>query len=117
MSTHLDDIAYRAQQQPAARFTALAHHLTKEFPEETWQRLNAHGAPGLSGETMEAYARVRIFRIAKLVCLVNRKWLFRTFGVAAYTCCENETQAGHSEDTERRTRQSPASAKTGAHRR
>ncbi len=67
MSTHLDDIACRAQQQPAARFTALAHHLTEEFLEETWQMLNVHGAPGLSGETMEAYARVRRFRIAKLV--------------------------------------------------
>ncbi len=67
MSTHLDDMAYRAQQQPAARFTALAHHLTEEFLEETWQRLNAHGALGLSGETMAAYARVRRFRIAKLV--------------------------------------------------
>ena len=49
MSTHLDDIAYRAQQQPAARFTALAHHLTEEFLEETWQMLNAHGVPGRSG--------------------------------------------------------------------
>ena len=67
MSTNLDDIAYRAQQQPAVRFTALAHHLTEEFLEETWQMLNAHGAPGLSGETMAAYARVRRFRIAKLV--------------------------------------------------
>ena len=67
MSTTLDDIAYRAQQQPAARFTALAHHLTEDFLEETWQMLNAHGAPGLSGETMEAYARVRRFRIATLV--------------------------------------------------
>ncbi len=50
MSTHLDDIAYRAQQQPAARFTALAHHLTEDFLEETWQALNAHGAPGLLGK-------------------------------------------------------------------
>ena len=67
MSPPLDDIAYRAKDQPHARFTALAHHLTAEFLEETWQHLNQHGAPGLSGETMAAYDRVRGPRIRALV--------------------------------------------------
>ena len=52
-------IAYRAKADVQARFTALAHHLTAEFLEETWQALNQHGAPGLSGETMAEYARTR----------------------------------------------------------
>ncbi len=67
MSPPLDDIAYRAQAHPQAVFTALAHHLTPEFLEETWQHLNRQGAPGLSGETMEAYGRVRSPRIRALV--------------------------------------------------
>ena len=67
MSPQLDDIAYRAKDQPHARFTALAHHLTAEFLEETWQHLNQHGAPGLSGETMAAYHSVRGPRIQALV--------------------------------------------------
>ena len=67
MSPQLDTIAYRAKEQPHARFTALAHHLTAEFLEDTWQQLNHHGAPGLSGETMDAYDRVRGTRIRALV--------------------------------------------------
>ena len=67
MSPQLDAIAYRAKDQPHARFTALAHHLTAEFLEDTWGQLNHHGAPGLSGETMEAYERVRRTRIPALV--------------------------------------------------
>ena len=43
MSPQLDDIAYRAKAQPAARFTALAHHLTEKFLEDTWQNLNHRG--------------------------------------------------------------------------
>ncbi len=67
MSPKLDAIAQRAKDQPHARFTALAHHLTVEFLEDTWQQLNQHGAPGLSGETMDAYDRVRRTRIPTLV--------------------------------------------------
>ena len=67
MSPALDDIAYRAKDQPHACFTALAHHLTMEFLDDTWQQLNQHGAPGLSGETMDAYDRVRRTRIPTLV--------------------------------------------------
>lgn len=67
MSPQLDDIAFRAKAQPAARFTALAHHLTEEFLEDTWQGLNHRGAPGLSGETMETYGRQRGRRIPGLV--------------------------------------------------
>ena len=67
MSPQLDDMAYRAKAEPRAVFTALAHHLTPEFLEETWQQLNRQGAPGLSGETMEAYGHMRGQRIATLV--------------------------------------------------
>ena len=67
MSPQLDDIAFRAKAQPAARFTALAHHLAAELLEDTWQSLNHRGAPGLSGETMETYGRQRRRRIAALV--------------------------------------------------
>lgn len=71
MSTKLDEIAYRAQQHPTARFTALAHHLTAEFLEETWQQMNQQGAPGLSGETMADYAAVRHERIPALVATLK----------------------------------------------
>jgi hypothetical protein len=67
MTPQLDDIAYRAKDQARARFTALAHHLIAEFLEETWQQMNQHGAPGLSGETMAAYDRGRGPRIRALV--------------------------------------------------
>ena len=67
MSPQLDAIANRAKDQPHAHFTALAHHLTADFLEETWQQLNQYGAPGLSGETMDAYDRVRRTRIPALV--------------------------------------------------
>lgn len=67
MSPQLDAIAYRAKEDAQARFTALAHHLSAEFLEETWQQLNQQGAPGLSGETMAEYARVRGQRIPALV--------------------------------------------------
>ena len=60
-------MAYRANAEPRAVFTALAHHLTPEFWEETRQPLNRPGAPGLSGETREAYGPVRGQRIAALV--------------------------------------------------
>ena len=67
MSPQLDAIAHRAKEDVQARFTALAHHLSVEFLEETWQLLNQKGAPGLSGETMAEYARVREQRIPALV--------------------------------------------------
>ena len=67
MSPQLDDMAYRAKAEPRAVFTALAHHLTPECLEETWQQLNCQGAPGLSGETREAYGHMRGQRIATLV--------------------------------------------------
>ena len=71
MSPELETIAYRATEDVQARFTALAHHLTTEFLEETWHTLNQHGAPGLSGETMAAYARVREQRIPALVAALK----------------------------------------------
>ncbi len=66
MSPQLDAIAHRAKEDVQARFTALAHHLSVEFLEETLQFLNQKGAPGLSGETMAEYARVREQRIPKV---------------------------------------------------
>ncbi len=71
MSPELEAIAYRATEDVQARFTALAHHLTTGFLEETWHTLNQHGAPGLSGETMAAYARVREQRIPALVATLK----------------------------------------------
>ena len=71
MSSVLDRIAHRAGQKNV-RFTTLAHHLTPEFLESTWHGLNQRGAPGISGETMEAYGKARAERIPELVERLKR---------------------------------------------
>jgi len=56
MSTQLRKIAAKAQQDPQARCTALAHLLTPEFLRDTWRQLNRKGASGIDGETIAEFA-------------------------------------------------------------
>jgi RNA-directed DNA polymerase len=57
MSTKLNRIAEKAQENPKLRFTSLAHILTPEFLKETWSKLNRRGAAGVDGQTAKEFER------------------------------------------------------------
>ena len=57
MSTKLNRIAEKAQENPKLRFTSLAHILTPEFLKETWSKLNRRGAAGVDGQTTKEFER------------------------------------------------------------
>ena len=73
MSPELERITQRAQAEPHARFTALAHHLSEEFLRDTWQRLNRRGATGVDGQTAAAYAADLDAHLADLVARDKRR--------------------------------------------
>lgn len=73
MSPELERITQRAQAEPQARFTALAHHLSEEFLRDTWHRLNHRGAPGVDQQTVAAYAAGLDARLADLVARNKRR--------------------------------------------
>ena len=51
----LERIARKAKAALHEQFTALAHHLSVEFLEETFSLMNRHGAPGVDRVSMEEY--------------------------------------------------------------
>jgi len=55
MTTQLDKVAKKAREDRKLRFTSLAHLLTPEFIQETWQMINKAGAAGVDGETIRQY--------------------------------------------------------------
>ena len=55
MSTQLSQIAKKAQLDPKARFTSLAHVLTPEFLRETWGKMNRNAAGGVDGQSAEEF--------------------------------------------------------------
>jgi group II intron reverse transcriptase/maturase len=67
MSTQLERIAQKARADRKLRFTALAHHLTPEFLQETWRLMNRRGASGIDGETAREFERDLDRRTEELV--------------------------------------------------
>lgn len=57
VSHALDRVRRRAKQDKAVRFAALLHHVTVESLREAYQGLRPRAAPGVDGETWEAYGR------------------------------------------------------------
>ena len=55
MTTGLVKVAEKAKKETKLRFTSLAHLLTPEFLQESWQMLNKRGAAGVDGETIRQY--------------------------------------------------------------
>ncbi len=56
ISTKLQRIAERARKSPEMVFTSLAHHIDIEWLREAYRRTRKDGAPGIDGQTAEAYA-------------------------------------------------------------
>ena len=69
----MERITQRAQAEPHARFTALAHHLSEEFLRDTWHRMNRRGAAGVDGQTVAAYAADLDAHLADLVARNQRR--------------------------------------------
>lgn len=67
MSTGLSRVAERAQSKGRVRFTALVHHIGPELLRETWRLLNRRGAPGVDGETAQAFERALDQRVGDMV--------------------------------------------------
>ncbi|WP_269751023.1 group II intron reverse transcriptase/maturase [Paenactinomyces guangxiensis] len=55
MSTKLNRIAKKAQQDRKIRFTSLTHLITPAFLQETWRMLNRKAASGIDGETAKKF--------------------------------------------------------------
>jgi group II intron reverse transcriptase/maturase len=55
MTTQLNKVAEKAKEEPKLRFNSLAHLLTPEFLQASWQMLNKRGAAGVDGETIRQY--------------------------------------------------------------
>ena len=66
MSTQLDQIAKKAKLDRKVRFTSLAHVLTPELLEETWEAINRKGASGIDGESIEQFESEREQRIQEI---------------------------------------------------
>jgi RNA-directed DNA polymerase len=56
VSTILQRIADLSRMYPQRAWTTLAHHIDHEFLEEAWGRVRKNSAPGVDGQTTEAYA-------------------------------------------------------------
>ena len=56
ISTRLHRIAELARTAPGMVLTTLAHHIDQAWLYEAWNRTRKDGAPGIDGETAEAYA-------------------------------------------------------------
>ena len=66
VSTQLDQIAKKAKLDRKVRFTSLAHVLTPELLEETWEAINRKGASGIDGESIEQFESEREQRIQEI---------------------------------------------------
>jgi group II intron reverse transcriptase/maturase len=56
ISTRQQTIATRAQQAPELSFTSLNHHIDMAWLNEAYRRTRKDGAPGVDGQTADAYA-------------------------------------------------------------
>jgi RNA-directed DNA polymerase len=56
ISTKLQRIAEAARQHPERAFTTLAHHIDIDWLREAHRRTRKDGAPGIDGQTSDAYA-------------------------------------------------------------
>jgi len=56
ISTRQQTIATRAQQAPELSFTSLNHHIDMAWLYEAYRRTRKDGAPGVDGQTADAYA-------------------------------------------------------------
>ncbi len=56
ISTRQQTIAIRAQQAPEVSFTSLNHHIDMAWLYEAYRRTRKDGAPGVDGQTADAYA-------------------------------------------------------------
>ena len=56
VSTKLERIAQLAKQVPGTALTSLSHHIDMEWLREAYRRTRKDGAPGIDGESAEAYA-------------------------------------------------------------
>ena len=70
--TELEHIAARARREPADRFVNLMHLLSAEFLAVCFQELRKRAAPGIDGETWEAYAAELPQHLARLVDWLKR---------------------------------------------
>ena len=66
MSTQLAQITKKAKLDRRVRFTSLAHLLTPEFLEETWETINRFGAAGVDGESIAQFESEREQRIREI---------------------------------------------------
>lgn len=66
-SAGLERIAQKAKAAPRERFTALAHHLTVAFLEETFFLMNRYGVPGVDRVSMTKYGQNLAANLADLV--------------------------------------------------
>ena len=68
----LERIAARARREPTGRFVNLMHLLSVEFLAVCFQELRRTAAPGIDGETWEAYAAELSQHLARLVDWLKR---------------------------------------------
>lgn len=72
MTTGLERIAAKALEEPALRFTSLAHRITKERLWECLQRIPKHTAPGVDGITRQEAAETFEVWADEMVGAVHR---------------------------------------------
>lgn len=70
--TELEGIAARARREPTGTFANLMHLLSAEFLAACFQELRKTAAPGVDGETWEAYAADLPQQLARLVDWLKR---------------------------------------------
>jgi group II intron reverse transcriptase/maturase len=70
--TELEGIAARARREPTGTFANLMHLLSAEFLAACFQELRKKAAPGVDGETWEAYAADLPQHLARLVDWLKR---------------------------------------------
>ena len=68
----LERIAARARREPTGTFANLMHMLSGEFLAACFQELRKRAAPGVDGETWEAYAADLPQHLARLVDWLKR---------------------------------------------
>ncbi|MGC8489066.1 MAG: group II intron reverse transcriptase/maturase [Clostridia bacterium] len=69
----LERIARKAKAALRERFTALAHHLSVEYLQETFAQMNRRGAPGVDRVSMAAYDQNLESNLANLVDRLKRR--------------------------------------------
>lgn len=72
MFPDLTPITRKATADPQCQFTALAHYLSEDFLEDTWQRLNPRATAGIDRQTVADFAAQRATAIPALVAQSRR---------------------------------------------